>query len=38
MAQWRKFSGQEFNSYLAGWAIATTVMLTTLMFIAHLRV
>ena len=30
MALWRKFSGQsEFNSYLAGWAIAATVMLVT---------
>jgi hypothetical protein len=39
MAQWRKFSGQsEFNSYLAGWAIAATVILATLMFIAHVRV
>jgi hypothetical protein len=38
MAQWRKFSSQEFNSYLTGWAIVTTVMLTTLMIVAHLRV
>jgi DNA-binding protein H-NS len=38
MAQWRKFSGEaEFNPYLAGWAIAATVILATLMFIAHVR-
>jgi hypothetical protein len=39
MAEWCKFSGQsEFNSYLAGWAIAASVMLVTLMFIVHVRV
>jgi hypothetical protein len=38
MAQWRKFSGQsEFNSYLAGWAIAATVMLVTPLFIVQVQ-
>jgi hypothetical protein len=35
---WRKFSGNpesEFNSYLAGWAIAMSVVLVTFFLIAH---
>jgi len=34
MTHWRKSSGDPesaFNSYLAGWAIAASVMLATLM-------
>jgi hypothetical protein len=37
---WRKFSDDresEFNAYLAGWAIALSVVIVTLFVIAHVR-
>ena len=39
MTRWRKSSGDSesvFNSYLAGWAIAASVMLVTLLLVTHL--